>query len=171
MTMNRMIKSLALLGASLLAGSAFAQSDAVATKFLTDAVRLNIAEVKMGELAEQRGKSTDVRNYAKQLIEDHTLGRQKTSALAKTLGVTPPTEPAADAIKAHEQMSKLSGEEFDRAFATHMVMGHQKAIALFTEQTRDGGNPDVAKLAKDTLPTLEAHLATAEAIERNLSAD
>ena len=93
--MSTMIKSMGLCGAAVMAmlTSAYAQSDATATKFLTDAIRTNIAEVKMGELAEQRGKSKDVRDFAKQLIEDHTLGLRKTSALAKTLGVTAPTEP------------------------------------------------------------------------------
>jgi putative membrane protein len=170
--MKRTTESLSLLAALLVTTlTALAQSDATATKFLTDAIRLNLAEVKMGELADQRGKSKDVRDYAKQLIDDHTLGLQKASALAKVHGVTPPTEPPADAIKAHEAMSKLSGEAFDREFASHMVEGHQKAIAMFTEQTKDGGNPDVAELASATLPTLRQHLATAQSIEKSLSAN
>ena len=171
--MSTTIRSVGLCGAVMMAvlTSAHAQSDATATKFLTDAIRTNIAEVKIGELAEQRGKSKDVRDYAKRLIEDHTLALRKTSALAKTLGVTAPTEAGADAIKSYEAMSKLSGEDFDSAFASHMVMGHQKAIAMFTEQTRDGGNPDVAELANDMLPTLREHLATAQSIERNLGAN
>ena len=68
-------------------------------------------------------------------------------------------------------MSKLSGEDFDSAFASHMVMGHQKAIAKYTEQTRDGGNPEVAELAKEMLPTLGKHLATAQSIAKNLGAN
>jgi putative membrane protein len=167
---NATIQSLRVLGAVAglaVLGSAWAQGDAAATKFLTDAIRNNIAEVKMGELALQRGKSKEVREFAETLVNDHTMGLQKTSALAKTLGVTPPTESTADAIKTHEAMSKLSSEEFDRAFTSHMVMSHQQGIAKYTEATRDGGNPEVADLAKDTLPTLQKHLATAQAIEKN----
>lgn len=152
-------------------GPIWAQGDAVATKFLTDAIRGNIAEVRMGELAQQRGKSKDVRDYGAALVADHTMGLQNTSALAKTLGVTPPTEATADAIKKHEALSKLSGEAFDLEFAAHMVMGHEQEIAKYTEETRDGGNPEVAELAKDTLPTLQKHLATAQSIEKNLKAD
>jgi putative membrane protein len=169
--MSRTIKPLGLFCAATMFTSAFAQGDAATTKFLTDAIRTNIAEVKMGELADQRGKSKDVRDYAKQLIDDHTIALQKISALAKTLGVMPPTEPNVDAIKSHEAMSKLSGEAFDLAFATHMVMGHEKAIAMYTAQTHDGGNPEVAELAKATLPTIRAHLATAESIDKNLTAN
>jgi putative membrane protein len=171
--LNPTVKSLrafaAVAGITLWCSS-WAQSDATATKFLTDAIRGNIAEVKMGELAEQRGKSKAVREFGETLVTDHTTGLQKTSALAKALGVTPPTEPSADAIKQHEAMSKLSGEEFDRAFASHMVAGHEQEIAKYKEQTHDGGNPDVAALAKATLPTLERHLVMAQSIDRELKA-
>jgi len=173
--MNATVKVLrafaAVAGLALWSSSTFAQGDATATKFLTDAIRGNIAEVKMGELAQQRGKSKSVRDYGDTLVADHTAGLQKASALAKTLGVLPPTEASADAIKKHEAMSKLSGEEFDRAFASHMVAGHEQEIAKYKEQTNDGGNPDVAALAKATLPTLERHLVMAQAIDRDLKAD
>jgi putative membrane protein len=145
--------------------------DALATKFLTDAIRSNIAEVRISELAQQRGKSKDVRDYSAALVADHTMALQRTSALAKTLGVTPPTESTADAIKTREAMSKLSGEDFDRAFVSHMVMGHEQSIAKYTEASRDGSNPDVAELAKDMLPTLQRHLATAQSIDKSLNAD
>jgi putative membrane protein len=161
-------KTLRILGAAAglaLLGSAWAQSDAAATKFLSDAVRGNIAEVKMGELALQRGRSKEVRDFGETLVDDHTMGLQKTSALAKTLGVIPPTEPSADAIKKHESLSKLSGDDFDRAFASHMVMAHEQAIAKYSEAARDGANPQVAELANDALATLQEHLETAQEIE------
>jgi putative membrane protein len=150
----------------VLAQAALAQGDATATKFLTDAIRGNIAEVKMGELAQQRGKSDDVRDYGETLAKDHSMGAQKTTALAKKLGITAPTEPPADALQTYEALAKLSGEEFDHQFAAHMVMGHQKEIAKYTEQSRDASNPEVAALAKETLPTLEKHLATAQALSK-----
>jgi putative membrane protein len=172
MTMiNATLRSLRILGALsgfALLSAAWAQGDAGATKFLTDSIRSNIAEVKMSELALQRGKSKDVREFAETLVSDHTMSLHKTSALAKTLGVLPPTEPTADAIKSHEAMSKLSGDEFDRAFASHMVKSHEQGIAKYKEAARDGGNPDVAELANDTLPTLEKHLEMAQSLERKL---
>ena len=169
--MNRPIKRslslLAAVAACVFASAALAQSDATATKFLTDAIRGNLAEIKMGELAQQRGKSAAVREYGKMLVEDHTKGLQKTTALAKKLGVTPPTETSAGAMKMHEALSKLSGEQFDAEFASEMVEDHRKDIGEYTEQTRDGGNPAIAELATDTLPTLREHLAKAQALQQN----
>lgn len=52
-------------------GVASAQDDADA-KFLIDAVRGDLAEVKLGELAEQRGQSEGVRAFGKMLVEDYS---------------------------------------------------------------------------------------------------
>jgi putative membrane protein len=160
---------LAMLGAAAAlasSGAALAQGEAATARFIEEAIRSNIAEIKMGELAEQRGRSPEVREFAHTLIEDHTQALQKASELAKSFRVIPPTEPTAAAIRHHEALSKLQGEEFDRAFADHMVMAHQAAIADFSEQARNAPRPEIMELAKETLPTLQKHLATAESLQR-----
>ena len=144
-----------------------AEDDAATTKFLTDSIRANLGEIKMGELAEQRGHSAEVRDLAETLIADHTRSLHKTSELATKLGVIPPTEPGLDGIKNHESLSRLQGEAFDRAFATHMVSAHQRAIENYTEQTQSAANPEVAELARSMLPTLRHHLAAAQALQRD----
>jgi putative membrane protein len=36
-------------------------------------------------------------------------------------------------------MSKMSGDDFDKMFATHMVADHQKDIAEYKKEARDEG--------------------------------
>jgi putative membrane protein len=150
------------------AGSAAAQKSSDAVKFIEDAIRGNLAEVKMGQLAQQHGASDDVRDYGEMLAKDHGKGLEKSSSLAKTLGVTPPTQPSADAAKTYDQLAKLSGKEFDRQFAMHMAMDHQKEIAKYEEEARDGISPEVAAYARETLPTLKEHLEKAQSIDKDL---
>ncbi len=164
-TIRKALVFLAAAAIGAFAGSAAAQSDAATTKFLTDAIRNNIAEIKMGELGEQRGRGAGVRDFAGMLIEDHTQSLKKLNDLAKILGVIPPTEPSAQAIKHHEALSKLSGEEFDHAFANHMTMAHEQAIKDYTEQAQSAARPEVSALAKQTLPTLNKHLAAAQKLQ------
>lgn len=168
--MKTAMRTCGWLAGALLAGVAAAQSDSAATKFLEDAIRGNLAEVKMGELAQQRGKSDDVRGFGEALVKDHKMGLQKSSTLAKTLGVTVPTEPSAEATRTYEMLSKLSGEEFDREFAMHMVMDHQKDLAKYTAQAKDNSDPDIATLAQQTLPTLQEHLAVAQSLQMDAQA-
>jgi putative membrane protein len=157
------LNSMIAVASLALATAALGQPDADTSKFLADTIRSNLAEVKMGELAQQRGDSDDVRDFGKMLATDHGMGVQKSSALAKTLGVTPPAEPSADAKMTYEALAKVSGKEFDRQFAMHMVMAHEKNIAEYRKQA-GAGNSQVAAFAKETLPTLEKHLQTAQSI-------
>ena len=142
--------------------------DANATKFLDDAIRGNLAEVKMGELAQKRGSSEEVREFGKTLVTDHNAGFQKSSSLAQKLGVIAPTEPSAEASKDYDALAKLSGSEFDRQFASHMVEDHEKDLVAYREEAKNGSEPQVAMYAEQTLPTLQKHLDAARSIESKL---
>jgi putative membrane protein len=165
-------KPLAALGAALAlcaCGIASAQEVALATDsheamFLTDAIRGDLAEVKIGELAELKGQSEGVRDFAAMLIDDHSKAMEKTSDLAKDLGVTPPAQPTAEQRLKHDTLARLSGAEFERQFAAEMVKGHQEAIEKYEKQAQSGDSK-VSELAEDLLPTLKQHLAMAQRLQ------
>ena len=165
-------KPLAALGAALMlsaCGIASAQEVALATdspqsKFLTDAIRGDLAEVKLGQLAQQKGQSEGVRDFGKMLVDDHSKAQKKTADLAKDLNVTPPTQPTAEQTKKYDALARLSGAEFDRQFAADMVKGHQEEIAKYEKQA-GSGDSKVADLAEDLLPTLQHHLAEAQRLQ------
>jgi putative membrane protein len=150
----------ALLGAL---GVASAQDDPDA-KFLTEAVRGDVAEVKLGELAQQRGQSEGVREFGEMLVDDHSNALKKTAELAKDLNVIPPAQPSQEQMQKHDAMARLSGAEFDQEFVAEMVKGHREEIAKYEKQAASGESK-VAKLAEDLLPTLKEHLAMAERLQ------
>jgi putative membrane protein len=161
-------KTLSIMGAGLtLAVTAWAL-DTNSSKFLDDAIRGNLAEVRMGELAQKRGAADEVREFGRTLVTDHNAGFQKSSSLAHKLGMLAPTEPSADAAKDYDSMSKLSGSEFDKEFTAHMIKDHEKDIAAYRDEAKDGSEPQVAAYAQQTLPTLQKHLETAQTIEKDL---
>jgi putative membrane protein len=163
---------LAILSAAILlssVGAASAQEVALATdtpeaRFLTDAVRGDLAEVKLGELAQQRGASEGVREFGKMLVEDHSKALKETAELAKDLDVIPPAQPSAEQTQKAAALERLSAAEFDREFAAEMVKGHQEEIAKYERQAQSGDSK-VAKLAEDLLPTLKEHLAAAQRLQ------
>jgi sporulation protein YlmC with PRC-barrel domain len=101
------------------------------------------------------------------LVEDHTASNTKATSLAQANGITPPTEPNAAEKKLRDELAKLSGMEFDREFAKSMVKGHEDAIAKFEAASK--GDDDIAKFAQETLPTLQAHLKTAQSLASSQS--
>ncbi len=131
--------------------------------FLRTAIETNLAEIAAGEMAQEKGMSAAVKTYGEELVADHMTANEEATKLATMASVTVSTAPSAEDQAASERMGALSGDEFDREFASHMAMGHEKAIALFEDKADDGDNA-VSAFAKATLPTLEKHLATAQAL-------
>ena len=149
-----------LMIAALLASNAAA---AAGEPFLVTAAQGDATEVKMGALAHSHGSSPKVLDFGETLIRDHGAHLTKVKALAKTEGVALPAG-ISDAQKAdYAKLAPLMGGDFDKAFKEHMVMDHEKDIAAY-QAAANGDNPRLAAFAKETLPTLEAHLAAAKAL-------
>jgi putative membrane protein len=145
----------------MLASASLAADDST---FLQDAIQGSLAEVQMGQLAQQNGSSEDVKAFGQALVSDHTSSMDQASALAQSMNVEVPTEPKPEAQQEYEKLQALQGAEFDKEFAEHMVMDHQKEIDKFEEQSQ-AGSEEVAQFAQQTLPVLNTHLDLAKKIE------
>lgn len=150
-----------LAGALLLTTSAFAQ-DAASKKFLSEAIQGNLAEVEMGKLAQQNGGSEKIKSFGQMLEKDHSAALEKARSAAQTAGVKPPSAPSAKQKSDHDKMAKLKGADFDREFATHMVVDHKKDIAAYEKEAKK--NDAIGNYAKEALPTLKKHLTTAQGL-------
>lgn len=132
--------------------------------FLKEGIRGDLTEVKMGELAQQKGQSDSVKTFGETLVTDHGDHAKKLQALAQQMNAQAPTEPSAKQQADYDKFSKLSGAQFDREFAKHMVMDHKKDIAKYQAEAKKTG--PLAELAKETVPTLQKHLKMAQALEK-----
>ena len=143
------------------------------TQFLAEAIRDGMAEVDLGKTAAQKASGPEVKRFAERMVKDHTAANQKLEALAKkhkieakgTYG-TPPLKPGAEAKAEKADLSKMSGQEFDRAYASEMVQDHEKAVGLFRDEAKNGKDKEVSELASSMLPTLEEHLKMARALAK-----
>jgi putative membrane protein len=146
----------------ILFGSAASASAKADQAFLKDAIQGNLGEVTLGQLAQKNGNSEGVRSFGQMLVQDHSASNEKATELARKENVTPPTEPKPEAKAEQNKLSKLSGDAFDKEFVTYMVKDHEKDIKEFEKQAK--GSDMVASFAKDTLPTLQKHLKTAQSL-------
>lgn len=152
------------LALAMACGSFAHAAEKTGDSFLRTAIRGNLAEISMGELAQKNGSTDAVRSYGAKLVADHTAANEKAVSLAKSKNIRAPKKPNKKAVEDHDSMAKLSGTEFDTAFAKHMVKDHRKAIKRFNEQAASGDDAELVAFAKETLPTLEEHLATAKSL-------
>lgn len=104
----KLLKGFALAIAASTAVSVGALAkDGASEKFLVKAIQGNMAEIAMGELAEQRGMSSGVKAFGQTLQKDHSEANAKATAAASAMGVTPPTEPTRKQKGDHDKLAKL----------------------------------------------------------------
>lgn len=163
--------SLVVFGAALVTSmpAALAAASKADQSFIKDAVEGNLAEIQMGQLAQQKGQTDGVKSFGQMLVTDHSANNEKAKQVAEQIGVTPPTEPSAKQKAQYDKLRKLSGAAFDRAFEKMMVMDHKQDIAKFKREAEKKNDP-LAQYASETLPVLQKHLDTAEQLEQGKSA-
>jgi putative membrane protein len=166
--MSNRAKSLATVAAlTLLCSGAAVAAENGSGAFLKKAVRGDIAETKVGELVQQKSENADVKSFGQMLVTDHGQHLTEVSNLAKSMNVQVPTQPDRKQREVYDKLSKLSGKAFDQQFVADMVEDHKKDIAEYKKEAASG-DAEVAALAKKTLPVLQKHLETAEALEKEV---
>ena len=116
-----------------------------------------MTEVELGQVALTKAESADVKTFAQKMVDDHSKANDELKTLASTKGVTLPTALGAKERKMIDDMSKLSGADFDRKYMEEMVKGHDKAVALFEKEAANGKDAETKAWADTTLPTLREH--------------
>lgn len=137
--------------------------------FITQAAEDGHAEIALGKLAQQNGANKAVKDFGQRMVADHGKANQELAAIALKLGVAPPKEPGSKQKADIKKLSKLKGADFDREFADHMVKDHEKAVALFEKEARNGKAPELKAYASKTLPVLQEHLKMAEALQSRIA--
>jgi len=123
---------------------------AIDTKFVKKTAKGGMREIKMAEMAKEQAKSADVKKVAEKIESDHKDANQELMALAEKKGVA--------LSKNEPKIEKMTGTDFDKEYLAMMVNDHEKNIAAFEKEAKDGEDADVKAWAEKTLPTLKEHL-------------
>jgi len=162
MNLYRSLLFLALTGASAASLAAEAEDTPPAPSvFVQKAALDGMAEVELGRLALNKSENLQIRQFAQRMVADHAKANEELAALAKSKGIEAPTSLDAEHRTMIANLYRETGAAFDRAYCEHMVMDHNKAIALFESATKTS-DPELAGFAKKTLPTLQKHRQMAE---------
>ena len=141
-----------------------AEAEMQDTDFWTEAAVSSMAEVALSNVALQKAQSDAVKQFAQQMVTDHTQANQELATAAQAKGVT---IPSALPEKRQRDVTDLNGElagDFDREYMKMMVKDHEKAVKLFQRQAERGTDADAKALAAKLLPTLQGHLTAARSL-------
>lgn len=127
-------------------------------EFATKAATGGMLEVKLGELASSKGNNPAVKEFGQRMVKDHSHANDELKSIAPQANVTLPTGLSESEQATYDQLSKLSGADFDKAYANDMVSDHEHDVAAFKQEATMGQNETLKSFAMKTLPTLQSHL-------------
>jgi len=166
-----LLTAAAVLAFASPAGAADAPTDPQIAHIAYTAGNLDIAAGKQA-LAKTHNKA--VREFAQQMVRDHSAVNAKALALVKKLKVTPQDNAtsqgltkAADAERA--KLAKLSGAAFDREYVNNEVAYHKTVNgALETVLIPNAKNGELKSLLETGLTLFKEHQAHAEQVAKGL---
>jgi putative membrane protein len=161
--------------ALVLSGPALAQgakpNDAQIAHIAYTAGAIDVAAAKQ---ALSRSHDKAVRDFANEMVRDHTAVNDKALALVKKLGVTPQDNPTSASLSAAAKakladFGKLSGKAFDKAYVNNEVAYHKTVNgALSSTLIPSAQNAELKSLLQTGLKLFEEHQRHAEMLAGQL---
>ena len=131
-------------------------------KFVECAAAMDQFEIQAAQIAEQQAQDDQIKEFAKQLRQDHEQTSKQLQQVAQQAGI-----PISQQLKQPQQamlqeLKQMQGQEFDKAYIYGNVAGHTVAVLKFRDAAREAQNPQLKQLAQQTLPKLQQHLRHAQ---------
>jgi putative membrane protein len=164
--MTRVPLKIITFGALLLAaGQAFAIPSADQS-FATAAASGALAQVQMGQIAQQLATSEQAKLLGEQMVIDHGKANQELELIAKSQNLTLPTQPNSAQSATIMSLQSLRGTRFDKAYAEVLTSDHQDQIALFQTEAYFGEDPQLKAFAQKYLPVLQGQMQNAAELNK-----
>jgi putative membrane protein len=131
-------------------------------------------DIKAAQLALQKSTNKEVRDFAENMVRDHTAVNDQALALVKKLNVTPEDNDTSKALvkqaeAKRSELEKLSGAKFDKAYADNEVAYHKTVDnALETVLIPDATNAELKDLLSTGLKIFQGHEQHAEHVAQSL---
>lgn len=137
-------------------------------QFVVKAIQGGNAEIKKGMLARKKSTNAEIVRYGEMMEKDHHAVNNKLKETAQQKGYKISEQLSNDLQQSYNQLEKLDGSAFDKAYVSQMVNDHKKTIELFQQQANSGIDQDLKDIAISALPTLEKHLKQIVQLEQEI---
>ena len=161
------LASIVFVGLAGFAGAAVA-ADAVSPAdraFVAMVSQGGMFEVKLGQVAETKGSTQDIKDQGTTEVHDHSLVGERLKSIAGDAGLTLDSSLNAEFQKKLDQLNALSGPQFDTAYLLAMRDIHAKDGAAFAAEAKNGSNPKLRAFAAETHRIVERHIGELTAVK------
>jgi putative membrane protein len=131
----------------------------------------NQMQIQMAQLARQRSKNAQVRQFAEQIITDHNRLQNQWSAMASQNGMTLHQGLGPLHKEKITNLKKASDKNFDKAYMITLIQQYSDETSYWQKEGRASQSGQVRRLVNAGLPTLEQNFNEAKRIGRQLGVD
>ena len=124
----------------------------------------NSFEIASSRLALQRATQPELVAFARMMIADHGKAQAQLDAAAAPSGADAGRMLDPDHQKMLDELSSVSGPDFDQAYAKDQVAAHQESAQVLSDYIATGEDPSLHRYATIALPVVNMHLRRIEAI-------
>lgn len=179
--MNSVPKKAVAFAAAIVCAAAFHPSaQAQAAGAPTDpqivgiVVAANQIDIDHGKLAISKSKNKEVKDFAQQMVTDHSALQKSVSDLGAKLSVTPEDSDTSKALKSQAQdtdnkLKSLKGKAFDKAYIDNEVAYHKQVIdAAGSTLIPNAQNAELKSALQGAAPLFQGHLEHAQKVQADL---
>jgi Predicted outer membrane protein len=124
--------------------------------FASEAAKGGMMEVAMGRQAEQNASNPEVKRFGARMVTDHSKANSELKSIASSKGIELPTQKEPGKWKS------------DKDYMDGMVKDHEKDLADFEKQAKNGSDPDLKSFADKTSAVIRKHLDLAKEVQGKL---
>jgi putative membrane protein len=131
--------------------------------FLKNGTEASLTAVKASGLAISNSKNQKIIQFAKTMIDDHTVLADDLKKLETDNFVTTSDTINPVHVQTIANLEQKKATDFDKAYMDMLISEHERELTIYKAATRDK-SPNVSDFAQKTMPSLQAHLDSAKRI-------
>lgn len=132
-------------------------------KIMFELVSANLAEIETGRLAQTKSQNEQVKQFAQQMIDDHSKAQQELQQLAQTKGVPLPDRPNEKHRALLKKLSDMPPEKFDQQYMQHVgIADHKRTHQLLQKAEEKAEDSDLKAMVAKMTPIVKQHLQMAQ---------
>lgn len=124
------------------------------------------AEEQLGQLANQKSQSLDIKRLGQKMVENRTALDGQFKVMAKSLDVTVPKGPTRKDNQLISRLAALTGSQFDEEYLKAVVKSNRQDINDFQVEAQNAQDPYLLYAVKQDALVISKNLQAAEDVAR-----
>ena len=140
-------------------------------KYLVNVDNHHNMEIRLGQMAEERGRDEAVKEFGRRMARDHTELRKQWLTMISNSGMQFKSGMGPKHREKLDYLKQFSGREFDREYMTLMTKHHRGYVSYFSKEGRAANYAGVRRAVNRAIPMLQQHFELAKRIGGRVGAD